>query len=223
MSASKQRVHVLPAQGAATLVGRKGYWVFLSTYDELPDSLDAPEGTLSSVDARLLVASPDGKDAYLGELLGEGWYECRACSQRRYCRAWDGIGSRLAGVPVGILREGDRIDGDEMELMKLGFLGGEDIRRVATGASVIADAMAKLFGFVSVLRSTAPQSHPPEVMAAASELGIQWPATRSEIDAAFKSLAFRYHPDNKDHGSATKFVAIKQARDLLVKFAKEAT
>lgn len=216
MSSSKRRVHVLPAQGKATIVGREIFWAILSRGEELPESLDAPPKSVSRVDDRLIIASSSGRDPYIGEILGEGWYECKACSQRRYCSAWDGIGYRMRGVPLGIMREGDRVDGDQEQLLRLGLIGSENIRNIANGSSVILDAMEKMFGFVAAVRSVTP-TYSPEALAAASELNLTLPTTREAVEASYRKLAFRYHPDNKDHGSNAKFVAVGQARDLLLK------
>jgi hypothetical protein len=216
----QKKVHVLRGIGKQNVMGRESYWAFLSVGMDLPDSIDTPPEKFSRVDDRFVITSDSGKDDYLGELLGEGWSECKRCASVRYCDAWDGIGRRMEHVPLGICREGGRVDGDERQLIVLGLLGPEDVRRIVSGSSAILDAVSKLFGFVSIFNDPmrgAPVS--PEILAASAELGIRWPATREQIQEAYKAAAFRYHPDNLDHGSSAKFVAITQARDLLLRHA----
>lgn len=46
-----------------------------------------------------------------------------------------------------------------------------------------------------------------------SVLGVNEKATQDEIRTAFRKLSMKYHPDNKETGSAEKFIQIKAAYD----------
>lgn len=48
-----------------------------------------------------------------------------------------------------------------------------------------------------------------------SVLGIETNATQEEIKSAFRKLAKRYHPDNKETGNEAKFKEIIEAYDVL--------
>lgn len=210
-----KKVHVLPGIGKIKFFNREKFWVFLST-SHLPDSEDVEPQRISRIDSSLIITSDLGKDPYLGELLGDGWGECQKCDAIRYCPEWDGIGRRMHGVPVAILRENDRIDGNEEMLWRLGLAGPEEVRQMMNSTTSIFNVARGLFSVLTGGGTPELPQYPPEILAAAKLLQVDLPTTKEAVEAAYKRAAFRFHPDNKEHGSADKFKSVVWAKDTLL-------
>lgn len=213
-SRGAKRAHVLPAVGAVKLIDREKYWIFLSKGPSLPDPQDISEEKFSRVDSRILITSHLGGEVYIGELTGESWGICQRCELGSYCSAWDGIGDRLTNVPLGIQREGGRYDGNEEMLFRLGLSGPEQVRKAVNVASSVFNLVNEFFAIFG--RPTLARDSQSALRNALDLLEIGWPATREEIESAFRRAAFRYHPDNKETGNEELFKKVSEARSVLI-------
>lgn len=212
-----RRFHVRPCMGPRRPIEHERLFLFFSTID-LPESHEVSKEKISFVNKNLAITSQQGMPTYLEELTDEGWIACKACARGANCMSMDGIEKLMEGVPVGILM-GNSVVGDPIQLMRLGLSGPTFLR----GAVFAASAFAAMFDEAKRFFGTGAQAQPinfgqKNAEDYARDLEIKWPATRDEIESAFKRLAFKYHPDrNQGNKSAEEmFKCLVEARQKLL-------
>lgn len=84
----------------------------------------------------------------------------------------------------------------------------ESLEQANAAAKEVQDAVKPV---VDAVRPVAP--YPPDVVEAATLLGVTLPIDRPTLETAFKQAAFKAHPDRG--GSATRMKAVNAARATL--------
>ena len=212
-----KRFHVRPCIGPRRPIEHEKLFMFFAAND-LPDPAYVAKTKISFAHPNLAISSQQGMPAYLEELTDSGWIACKMCARGASCMSMEGIESLMEGIPVGILI-GNTVVGDPVQLMKLG-LAGPNLLRGAVFAfsafSVMLDEAKRFFGSQEGARPIQFEKEPADY---ARDLGIRWPASRDEVEQAFKKMAFKYHPDRNpdDRSAEQRFKSISEARRRLLK------